>query len=406
MMTAALVVLFWLCVVGIGWVYLGFPLVLALRKRLPSTAPVADARPPRVSYVIVVHNERSVIDDKLANVEALDYPRDQLQVIVASDGSDDGTDERIAAHAGPTKIELLSLPRVGKNAALNAGVESASGDLLVFSDADSMLERGALAALVAPFADESVGAVGGDYRYEDHEAGGASERSYWNFDRVWKNLESRGGSMTSATGQIYAIRRALFGAVPDGVTDDFFVSTGAIAAGKRLIFEPAAVAVGPVAETTEAEYRRKLRLMTRGFASVWARRSLLDPRRTGFYALQLGTHKVARRLVGLPLIGLAVSAPLLASIHPLYALAAVGQLCVYGLALTGWLLRSSRAGHSRAFALPLFFVMANWAGLRAGFDFARGRRHLGWVPHRVGGGSETAGVAEVGDARPPSLEGR
>lgn len=395
-MTTGFVVLFWASAALIAWTYAGFPLVLVLRRRVPAPRRDPAAEWPPVSYLIIVHNERAVIDAKLANVEALDYPRDRLQVIVASDGSDDGTNERVAGHAGATAIELLTLERVGKNAALNAAVAAAHGEILVFSDADSMLEPGALRALVAPFQDPGVGAVGGDYHYEEKGGpGGASERRYWSIDRLWKTLESRSGSMTSATGQIHAIRRALFSPVPDGVTDDFHVSTGAIAASRRLVFEPAAVAVGPVAETTELEFRRKVRLMTRGFASVWARRALLDPRKTGFYALQLATHKLARRLIGLPLIGLAISAPCLAGGHPFYAVAAAGQFALYGLAGAGWLLRGSRAGRSPLLALPLFFVMVNYAGLRAAWDFLRGRRHLGWVPHRASNGGS---VAEVGPA--------
>jgi len=230
-------------------------------------------------------------------------------------------------------------------------------------------------------------------------AGGASERRYWSLDRVWKSLESRAGSMTSATGQIYAIRRRVFDRVPDGVTDDFFVSTGAIVAGLRLWFEPAAVAVGPVAGTTEAEYRRKVRLMTRGFASVWARRGLLDPRRTGFYALQLATHKLARRPVGLPLIALAVASAGPASAPPFYALAAAGQTGLYALAAAGWWLRDTSVGRSPVLALPLFFVMVNGAGLRAGFDFLRGRRHRVWVPQRA------SSRADVGETTATSAEG-
>src|SRR5262245_3394295 len=170
-------------------------------------------------------------------------------------------------------------------------------------------------------------------------------------DRAWRWLESRAGSATSATGQLYAIRRALCSRVPDGVTDDFYLSTGAVAAGKRLWFEPRAVATGAVAAAPDAEFRRKVRLIGRGFASVWQRRNLLDPRHTGFYAAQLLTHKILRRLVGVPLVVLAVAAPLLASVNPIYAIAAVGEWVFHGLALAGFGLRHSRWGRLPALAL-------------------------------------------------------
>jgi hypothetical protein len=227
-----------------------------------------------------------------------------------------------------------------------------------------------------------VGAVAGDFRYVASDGAGRGERSYWTLDRGWRWLESRAGSVTAATGQLYAIRRALATPVPDGVTDDFHLSTGAVDAGRRLWFEPGAVAHGPVAASTEAEFRRKVRLIGRGFASVWSRRRLLDPRRTGFYALQLLTHKVLRRLVGLPLVALAATAPLLWSVHPIYGLAAVAQLGFHGLAALGFALRDTRVGGSAPFALPLAFDAANLAGLIAFFRFARGRTERGWSPER------------------------
>jgi cellulose synthase/poly-beta-1,6-N-acetylglucosamine synthase-like glycosyltransferase len=384
--TMALAV-FWLSAALLVWIYLGFPLVLALRATLrprpqATPSPSADALLPRVSYVIAVHNERAVIDAKLANIEETDYPANRLEVILVSDGSNDGTQERAMAHAGPTEIELLDLARVGKNAALDAGVSAASGEILFFSDADSMLEPQALRCIVDRFADPAIGGVAGDYHYDRGPAEGEGERAYWNVDRIWKTLESRGGSVTSATGQIYAIRRNLYQPVPDGVTDDFFVSTGAIAAGLRLVFEPRAIARGPVAESMDAEFRRKVRLMGRGFSSVWQRRALLDPRRTGFYALQLLSHKVLRRLAGVPIAGLFVATPVLVGVHPIYWLALIGQLGFHGLAALGWLGRNRARGPSRLLTLPLFFDMANFAGLVALVDVLLGRQRRGWVPER------------------------
>lgn len=402
-MTAVVaLVVFWLSAALLAWTYVGFPLVLALRAALrprrPSPLDALDGGEtnatdepllPCVSYVIALHNERAVIEAKLANIEATDYPRDRLQVIAASDGSNDGTNECIDRHAGPTRIELLELPRVGKNAALQAGVSTADGEILFFSDADSLLEPQALRRIVSRFCDPTVGGVAGDYRYEDGPLEGRGERAYWGVDRLWKTLQSRGGSVTSATGQIYAIRRSVFEPVPDGVTDDFFVSTGAVAAGLRLVFEPEAVARGPVANSVGAEFRRKVRLMARGFASVWQRRALLDPRRTGFYAIQLLSHKLLRRLAGLPLAGLLLSTPALIDVHPIYPLALAGQICIHGLAALGWLQRYHPDGQSRLLSLPLFFDMVHLAGLVALVHALLGRQRHGWVPERT-----TAGPGE------------
>lgn len=391
MSDAILVVCFWASAALVAWTWLGFPLSLfalgCLRPR-PGPRPESESEPraegplPRVDLLVVAHNEARVIDAKLANLERLDYPRDRLHVVVVSDGSDDDTVARARAHAGPTPVEVLDLPRVGKNAALDAGLAALRGDVVVLSDADSLLEPDALRRLVLPFADPSVGAVAGDFRYVAKGDEGRGERSYWSVDRAWKQLMSAAGGVTSATGQLYALRRELVSAVPEGVTDDFFLSTAAPAAGLRIAFAPEAVARGPVAATPEAELRRKVRLMTRGFASVWSRRELLDPRRSGFYALQLLTHKLLRRLLGIPLIALAVTAPLLWGAHPVYRIAALVQLGFHGLALLGWALRRTRLGRSAPLALPLAFDATHAAGLLAFARFLRGGGQRVWVPER------------------------
>jgi cellulose synthase/poly-beta-1,6-N-acetylglucosamine synthase-like glycosyltransferase len=375
--------LFWSSVAVVIYATLGWPLALALRALFPAPAPrPASTAWPRVSYLIVAHNERAQVDAKLANTDALDYPADRLEVIFASDGSDDGTDARVSelwrgAVGGPQR-RLLSLPRIGKNAAMNAAAEAATGEILVFSDADSHLAPDAIRRLVLPLTDPAIGAAGGDFRYSG--SGGDGERAYWSVDRLWKRLECRAGSMTSATGQIYAIRTELFQPVPDGVTDDFFVSTGAVAAGRRLWFAEDAVATGPVGSSAPAEFRRKVRVTARGLASVWERRALLKPRRHGFFALQLFTHKVLRRALGLPVALAFASAVALAPIDPRYAAAAVAQALLHGAALAGWLLRDRTVG--RAFALPLYVDLVLIAGLLAILDVARGRRHRSWVPDR------------------------
>ena len=239
----------------------------------------------------------------------------------------------------------------------------------------------------------AIGAAGGDFRYAG--SGGEGERAYWSFDRIWKRLLCRAGSMTSATGQIYAIRADLFEPVPDGVTDDFFVSTAAIASGKRLWFAEDAVATGPVAQSVRTEFRRKVRVAARGVASVWARRSLLDPRRHGFYALQLFTHKLLRRALGVPVAVAFFSALALAPGDLYYAGAAVAQALVHGAALAGWCLRDR--WESRVLALPLYLDLALAAGVLALFDAARGRRHRSWVPD---GGSRPSRARPTTSRRP------
>lgn len=373
--------IFWGSLAALAYTYLGFPALTALRARLaPRPARRDEGYRRSVSLIIAAHNEAGVIQAKLANSARLDYPAHLLEVLVASDGSDDGTAELAAASGGPG-LRVLDLPRGGKNRALNAAVAVAAGDILVFSDADSMLEPDALRRLVAPLADAEVGGVAGDYRYQrGGRAGG--EGDYWSFDRAMKGWQSRAGSITSATGQLYAVRRELFRPAPDGVTDDFFISIQVPLAGRRLVFEPAAVAHGPQAPTARAEFRRKVRVATAGLRGVWAVRAGLDPRAHGLFALQLLSHKVLRRLAVLPLLALSAAAPLLWGRGALYRLAAAGLWGLHALGLLGLVLRRHRLGRLRLLSLPFYFELVNGAVLAALLGLARGERHDTWVPQR------------------------
>lgn len=372
--------LFWGALGALLYGYVGFPLLTALRA-LVAPRPVRrdPAFRPPVSLIIAAHNEEQVIVQKLDNTRALAYPQHLVEIIVASDGSDDRTEALVAGYGDPG-VRLLSLPRGGKNRALNAAVAAARHDILVFSDADSMLAPDALAHLVAPFADPAVGGVGGDYRYAGR--GERGERDYWSFDRALKRWQSRAFSMTSATGQLYAMRRSLLRPIPDGVTDDFFASVQAPLAHRRLVFEPRAVAYGPAAPEARAEFRRKVRVITAGLRGVWLARAGLNPRTHGLFAVQLFSHKVLRRLNVLPLLAISVAAPLLWGQGWIYRLAATALAGLHGLGALGLLLRGTRVGRSRLLSLPFFFELVNCAVLAALVELARGERHDTWVPER------------------------
>jgi glycosyltransferase involved in cell wall biosynthesis len=376
--------LFWSASGVLAYTYVVFPLVVLLRAALrPRPHRTADVT-PSVTMVIAARNEAASIGAKLENLLSLDYPADRLKVVVASDGSDDGTDEIVGAY-GDRGVRLVSVPRVGKAPALDAAVAQATGEVLVFSDANSIYAPDALRALVRPFADPLVGGVAGDQRYlgaADTDAIASGERSYWDFERRLKAAESLSGNVISGTGAIYAIRRSLVRPVAAGVTDDFFTSTGVIAQGYRLVFAADAVAYEPVSKTAEIEVGRKVRVMTRGLRGVLLRRDLLDPRRHGFYALQLFTHKVLRRTMALPLLAIAVTSPLLWRHGALYRAATAGQAAFYALGAAGILLAGRPLGRHKVLALPAFFTLVNVASLRAVGNVLRGRHIDRWEPRR------------------------
>jgi cellulose synthase/poly-beta-1,6-N-acetylglucosamine synthase-like glycosyltransferase len=212
---------------------------------------------------------------------------------------------------------------------------------------------------------------------------GTGERAYWNLDRFMKQAESKAGNTISATGAIYAIRRSLFQTVQEGVTDDFVTSTGVIEQGYRLVFAPDAVAFEPVAVASSIEFGRKVRVITRGLRAVFNTRSrLLNPFQYGFYAIQLFSHKVMRRLVVYPLLILLIVTPLLWEAGWLYQLAMIGQLAFYSFAFIGMLLDGTRFRRLKFFTIPFYFCLVNAAALIASLNVLRGRQIKRWEPQR------------------------
>jgi cellulose synthase/poly-beta-1,6-N-acetylglucosamine synthase-like glycosyltransferase len=382
---------FWGAIEIAAWTYLLFPACLWLRARSAPLPRYAGEDRPTVSLVICAYNEEASIGARLENALALDYPPDRLEIIVASDGSTDETNAIVRAFAS-RGVRLLALPRQGKIPALNAAVASARGEVLVFSDANSIYESGALRALLRPFADPRIGGVAGDQRYLRSGRlpdGGEGERAYWDLDRLLKRWQGAAGSVTSSTGAIHAIRRELFRSVPSGVTDDFWVSTNVVAQGHRLVFAEHAAAWEPATPASGSEFRRKVRVITRGLRAVWLMRELLNPLRYGFYSVQLFSHKVLRRLAIVPMAAILLATPWLWNEGVLYRGAALVQLVFYLAALLGALLpplESSAPGWTRRvvklLALPTFFCMANAAAGLAALNVVRGHRIDSWEPQR------------------------
>jgi len=366
------------------YVYVGYPLLILARGSLCQKRYKKEPITPSVSLIIACHNEEAGIGAKLQNVLALEYPRDRLQVIVAADGCTDRTEEIVAQFASHG-VTLLSLSRGGKAPALNSAVRKATGDIIVFSDANSMYAQDAIRKIVRPFADACVGGVAGNQVYRkslESNVVDSGEQGYWNFDRLLKIAQSRAGNAISATGAIYAIRKRLFRDVPGGVTDDFAISTRVIGQGYRLVFEAEAICYEPVAGAARAEFQRKTRIITRGLRGVLLRRKLLNPFRYGFYSLQLFSHKVLRRLVVFPLLLLAVVTPLLWKDDWSFRVATVIEGLFFLAAAIGLVCSQRRISAPKVIAIPFYFCMVNAAVLVAVWRVLFGQRIELWQPNR------------------------
>jgi glycosyltransferase involved in cell wall biosynthesis len=350
---------------------------------------------PTVSVVIAAHNESAVIGRKLEETLALDYPHDRLEVVVGCDGSTDATADVVRA-VGSDRVRLLQLPRRGKGPTLDDAVAASRGEILVFTDADVAPEPDAMRQLVAPFADPRVGAVAAEKRDRDHGATCVARTSL-RMRRTVRRMLSRGGSVSGAQGHLYALRREHYRSLPLDVVDDFAIPAGALIAGRRMVYAPGAV-VRPLRgafatdATRASQFRRRVRLTALWLRAVWDVRDLLNPRRHGFLALQLVSHKLLRRLLFVPLIALVPASAALRRRDGFYRAAAVAQLAFHGVAALGVVLPRRRTGAWGLLRAPYRFDLPHAAAAVALAQLARGRgaTDTAWTPQRAGGGRHDA----------------
>lgn len=387
-----MIVTFWSLVGLLAAVMAGYGLVIVLIAALLPRRPQPPAPPPLdVTLVIAAHNEEAHIGDKIRNALAQDIAPHRLAIRVVSDGSTDRTAALVRAFADPRVSVSEFVEHQGKIAAINQVLPEIGGDVVVFSDANSCFQPGALAALLAPFGDPGTGGVCGALQVEMGRSGwlGLAEQLYWRYDNMLKLAECRLGGTVSAQGSLHAIRRSLLGPVPLSVADDFYISTQAVAAGKRLVFAPRAVTVEAVSNNTGREFGRRVRSTERGWRGLLMMRRLLNPLRHGGYAIQLLFHKFLRRLVPFMLAALFPVSAACAGDHWVYASAFAAQALVYGLALAATLIPAARRlpGSSVVF----FFVGAQVAMALGLIRVARGQHSRSWKPVREAEGQTEAG---------------
>jgi cellulose synthase/poly-beta-1,6-N-acetylglucosamine synthase-like glycosyltransferase len=330
----ALEIVFWVAAGLILYAHLGYPLLLrglvALFGRRDET-PAPAGELPAVSLIIPAHDEEEVIERKVANARALDYPIDRLEVVVASDGSADRTAE-LARSAGAELV--LELPRGGKVAALNRAVRQASGEILAFSDANSYWRPEALRRLIARIADPRVGYVCGQVRFQGGE-GGNQEGLYWRYEMAVRSMETRLAGITAGNGGIYAVRREAYIELDPSRGQDIGFPFELTKRGWRAVYEPEAIAEEKMAPTVEGEFRRKRRMMW-GLWDVMLRWGMLDPRGYGpAYALEIYSHRLLRYLTPwLHLVVLAANAALLGQ-GTVYVITFALQVALLAAALLG-----------------------------------------------------------------------
>ena len=349
--------IFWTAAILIVYIYAGYPLVLTLLARRSRPPQYRNDHLPSVSLVMAAYNEEKVLQEKLDNSLALDYPKDRLEIVVASDGSTDQTNAIARTYASRGVILHEVEPRGGKTRALNQTIPHTRGEILVLSDANTMYHPDAIRKLVRHFADPSVGAVSGDVRLVNTaERHAESEGLYYQYERWLQSLESRTGSIIGADGAMYAVARTAFRPPSNMIIlDDFVTSMTVARLGYRVVYDPEAVASEDGTLSSAEEFRRKIRIITGGIQALKLGEGLprlQQPRLMFCYV----SHKLLRWLVPFGLLAIMLASIALAA-EPFYQFALSGQLLFYAAALWAALgLPKVRGGH-----VPYYFCLVNGA---------------------------------------------
>ena len=371
--------IFWVSVGLLAYPYLVYPFLVFAWGALRPRRSVASTAEPAVSVVVVAHDEEARIAGRIENLLSLDYPRDRLEIIIASDGSTDGTVERARAYEGACVRVVAFGSRRGKPAALNEVVPWLRGEIVVLADTRQRFDPEAVRALVGPFADPSVGAVSGELvlsggREETAAADGIGV--YWSYEKFIRWSESRVDSTVGATGALYAIRRDLFEPLPeDTILDDVLIPMRIARRGYRVLFHPGARASDRPAASAGDEFARKVRTLAGNFQLFSRERWLLSPAGNRLW-FQTLSHKALRLLSPL-LLGAAFAANLSLIDRSLYRWMMVSQGLFYAAALGGCALRGARHGVA-VLAVPYIVCFLSWATLVGFFRFATGRQKVTW----------------------------
>jgi cellulose synthase/poly-beta-1,6-N-acetylglucosamine synthase-like glycosyltransferase len=377
-MTASYVV-FWVSAALLLYTYLGYPLLIRLWSglwpRQAATGPVSTS----MTLVVVAHNEVRRIRQRLENFLDLDYPWDRVEVVVASDGSTDGTAD-LARHYRAPQVRVVEFKnRRGKSAVLNDVIPMARGEIVVLADVRQRFETNALHALAECFLDPEVGAVSGELILLDgptRSEVGKGVDFYWRYEKFMRLHESRVGSTVGATGAIYALRRALFKPIPDAtILDDVLIPMQVARLGYRVLFEPRARAYDWVAATASEEFIRKLRTIAGNFQLFILEPWLLNPFSNPLW-IQTVSHKLCRLLSPLALMA-AFCSNLLLTQDPDFRWLFAAQSVFYAAAFLGYLTRDTTR---RPFFLnvPYAFCLLNWATVVAFVRLLNGRQRVTW----------------------------
>jgi cellulose synthase/poly-beta-1,6-N-acetylglucosamine synthase-like glycosyltransferase len=372
-----MIVLFWVCALLMVYVYVGYPILARVLGKLVEKPIQRAAIRPTVTVVVTAYNEQKGIKAKLDNLLASDYPAALLDVIVASDASADETDNIVRGY-GDARVSLLRVEgRQGKTACQNAAVRAARGDIVVFTDATTEIDRGTLIAMVENFADPSIGCVAGRLIYVDSQASltGSGGTAYWEYELSLRKAETQMGSLVGVSGCLYAVRKSAYRDMSPSLISDFVIALIMQEQNLRTVLEVNGICREDTLAKSKQELGMRVRVAIRSITALVSKANCLNPFRFGLFALQLWSHKTLRYLSPVIWIVLLVANLQLLYVHWIYQLALAGQLAVIVAGIAGWLWHSQKLA---ALAKPYYFLLTNVASMIAILRYLRGDRVTIW----------------------------
>lgn len=378
----ALAVVFWVLAGLVFYTYIGYGILMALLVKVFGRRKVVDLEEdelPTVTLFVAAFNEMPYLDDKIKNFRSLDYPKEKLQILFVTDGSDDGSEKYLESFKG---VEVQHVPaRGGKIGALNRGFQFVKNEIIIYSDANTTLNKMSIKNIVRHFKNKAVGCVAGEKRIiqkEGDNASGAGEGLYWKYESFLKQLDSDFYSAVGAAGELFAIRKKLHQEVEaDTLLDDFIISMRIAAQGMQIVYESDAYAQELPTANVEEELKRKVRISAGGLQSVARLKHLLNVFKYGKLSFMYISHRVFRWVICplalLLLIG--INALLLGEL--IYNLLFFGQLSFYVLAIFGYVNRFNK-NQRKMYLIPFYFAFMNWSVFMGAFRQLKGAQSVLW----------------------------
>ena len=384
--------LFWILFIVVSYTFIGYAVLLWLLVHIKrafvkkAEGHNADNELPRVCLFVTAYNEKYFVAAKVENSFHLNYPKDKIQYLWLTDGSDDGTPELLKEYP---EIQVKHLPeRKGKVHAMNRGVKYVEGQIIIFSDCNTILNKDSILEIVRQFNNPNVGCVAGEKRIidqKDDNAAASGESLYWRFESCIKKMDAELNSSVGAAGELFAVRSELYEEIESNtILDDFIISLRIAQKGYKIAYAPNAYASETASANVTEELKRKIRIAAGGVQSIFRMPALLNPFRFGWLSFQYFSHKVLRWTVApFSLFGLVFVNFLILlqknnlAVFSFYSLFFYTQILLYFIAFGGWLI-GNRKIKSKFLFVPYYFVVMNYASIAGIFRFFIGKQKVTW----------------------------